>query len=58
MTASVANDVGMAGESLELYKPGIPELDGTVPMIRVEKDEYGDNTPWPDEADGDGSLSS
>ena len=45
-TGSLANN----GESLELYRPGSPEPDGFVPMIRVEKVEYADSLPWPPQA--------
>jgi hypothetical protein len=53
-TGSLANN----GESLELYRPGSPEPDGFVPMIRVEKVEYADLLPWPPQADGLGSSMS
>jgi len=43
-----------AGEAVELYRPGDPELDLTVPMYLVDRVQYDDQPPWPTAPDGDG----
>ncbi|MBN1675798.1 MAG: lamin tail domain-containing protein [Kiritimatiellae bacterium] len=42
-----------AGESVKLWRPDTPDLEG-VPWILVDRVKYGDNSPWPENADGDG----
>ena len=42
------------GESVKLYRPGAPEGNGYVPYILVERVDYDDRQPWPEEPDGDG----
>ena len=49
-----------SGASVELYKPdppqGPPHPDaGFVPYILVDKVEYSDSAPWPDQPDGHGT---
>ncbi len=44
-----------AGESVRLRRPGSPELDGYVPYIVVDRIDYGDSSPWPLAADGEGA---
>ncbi len=43
------------GESVRIFKPGVPELDGTVPEIRVDRISYDNRVPWPVEAAGLGA---
>ncbi|MCH8923288.1 MAG: lamin tail domain-containing protein, partial [Planctomycetes bacterium] len=42
------------GEKLELSRPGVPELDGTIPLIEVVRLAYDDLSPWPEKAAGQG----
>ncbi|MHB1035307.1 MAG: lamin tail domain-containing protein [Pirellulales bacterium] len=49
---SLAND----GETIDLLKPYDPEMDGFVPMPLVERVNYGDKSPWPDQPDGNGAA--
>ncbi|MBN1673693.1 MAG: lamin tail domain-containing protein [Kiritimatiellae bacterium] len=42
-----------AGESLKLWRPDTPDPAGT-PWILVDRVQYDDNSPWPENADGDG----
>ena len=42
------------GETINLFRPGTPEAGG-VPQILVDHIQYGETTPWPDLADGEGS---
>ena len=44
-----------AGEAIELSRPGSPEMDGSVPLIVVDRVNYNDRLPWPIEADGEGA---
>jgi hypothetical protein len=45
-----------SGEDLYLTRPGDPEDDtGEVPYIVVELVDYEDESPWPEDADGDGA---
>jgi hypothetical protein len=44
-----------SGESLRLCKPGMPEADGTVPLIVVDRADYADCGAWPTAADGGGA---
>ncbi|MBN1672601.1 MAG: lamin tail domain-containing protein [Kiritimatiellae bacterium] len=41
------------GESVKLYRPDTPDENG-VPWILVDRVQYNDNAPWPENADGDG----
>ncbi|MBN1669827.1 MAG: lamin tail domain-containing protein [Kiritimatiellae bacterium] len=41
------------GESVKLWRPDSPDELG-VPRILVDRVKYGDNSPWPECADGDG----
>ena len=41
------------GENIELSKPG-DEDGGVMSYIRVDSVDYSDDTPWPENADGDG----
>ena len=55
-----------AGEKIQISKPGIPEPDGFVPYIRVDRVNYSDGShhenfhelgfvdPWPTAPDGTG----
>jgi hypothetical protein len=46
------------GEDVELSRPGKTELDGTVPLILVDRVNYDNSLPWPVEPAGNGpSLS-
>jgi len=46
------------GEAVELSRPGVPEPDGTIPLILADRVNYNDTSPWPSEPDGGGpSLS-
>ncbi|MCX6905491.1 MAG: immunoglobulin domain-containing protein [Verrucomicrobia bacterium] len=47
------------GESIELYKPDAPVVstnsdNGYVPYVLVDQVIYGNQTPWPSDANGDG----
>jgi len=42
------------GEKLELSRPGVPELDGTIPLIEVVRLAYENAAPWPEQAAGAG----
>jgi hypothetical protein len=42
-------------DSIKLRKPGDPEPDGSTPAILVDRVKYGDQAPWPVEADGTGA---
>lgn len=44
-------DLDNGGERLEIVKPGVPE-GSVVPYITVDRVNYGDDTPWPKDADG------
>ncbi len=41
-------------DSLRLYRPDAPDLDGTVPYILVDAVDYSSALPWPAAADGIG----
>ncbi|MBN1673930.1 MAG: lamin tail domain-containing protein, partial [Kiritimatiellae bacterium] len=41
------------GESVKLWRPDPPE-GSAVPRILVDRVQYNDNSPWPENADGDG----
>ncbi len=43
------------GERLELSKPGTPQPDGFVPLIRVDHLSYNNTAPWPNTADATGA---
>lgn len=43
-----------AGDSVRLYKPGVPETNGFVPKILVDRVDYLDSAPWPTAPDGNG----
>jgi hypothetical protein len=43
------------GESVILYRPGDPELNGDVPLIQVDRLDYADDAPWPLGPDGAGT---
>jgi hypothetical protein len=43
------------GEAVELTKPGMPEPDGFVPQILVDRIRFRDTAPWPLDADGLGA---
>jgi hypothetical protein len=49
-----AGKLDNAGEIAALYKPGVPEANGFVPDVLVERVSYLDTTPWPLAADGGG----
>lgn len=42
------------GERIRIEEPDEPDTDGTVPYFSNEWVEYGDDEPWPTEADGEG----
>ncbi|MBN1674186.1 MAG: DUF2341 domain-containing protein [Kiritimatiellae bacterium] len=42
------------GESLKLFMPDTPDPDGYVAYIRIDRVQYDDGDPWPQEADGEG----
>ena len=42
------------GESVELQKPDLPQADGSVPYVLVDRVAYDDQAPWPAGADGTG----
>ncbi|MBN1670860.1 MAG: lamin tail domain-containing protein [Kiritimatiellae bacterium] len=48
-----AGRLGNGGESVKLWRPGAPDEQG-VPWILADRVQYGDNSPWPESADGDG----
>ncbi|MBN1673998.1 MAG: lamin tail domain-containing protein [Kiritimatiellae bacterium] len=41
------------GESVKLWRPDTPDPEG-VPLILVDRVQYNDNSPWPENADGKG----
>ncbi|MEM7392751.1 MAG: hypothetical protein AAF492_10420, partial [Verrucomicrobiota bacterium] len=41
-----SNRLNNAGEAIELYKPGAPDVEGT-PFILVDRVRYRDEEPWP-----------
>ncbi|MBN1669385.1 MAG: lamin tail domain-containing protein [Kiritimatiellae bacterium] len=45
--------LGNAGESVKLWRPDTPDPAG-VPWILVDRVQYDDNSPWPENADGGG----
>ncbi|MBN1669646.1 MAG: lamin tail domain-containing protein [Kiritimatiellae bacterium] len=45
--------LGNGGESVKLWRPDAPDPEG-VPWILVDRVQYGDNSPWPENADGGG----
>ncbi|MHB1033246.1 MAG: lamin tail domain-containing protein [Pirellulales bacterium] len=47
-------DLNNAGEHLDLDRPDTPDLDGFVPMIRVDHVNYEPLAPWPTTPDGAG----
>ncbi len=50
-----AGQLSNAGESIKLYRPGPADpIDGDYARIRVDRVRFGDDLPWPTEADGDG----
>ncbi|MEI6971562.1 MAG: lamin tail domain-containing protein [bacterium] len=50
-------DLANEGESVKLYKPGSPETNGYVPMVRVDRVQYDNVLPWPvGAANGGASL--
>ena len=42
------------GETIKLYRPGPPDLDGTVPRLLADRVQYDDDPPWPKAADNGG----
>ncbi|MBN1673316.1 MAG: lamin tail domain-containing protein, partial [Kiritimatiellae bacterium] len=48
-----AGRLGNDGEELRLLRPDTPDAQG-VPYILVDCVDYGDNSPWPESADGQG----
>ncbi len=44
-----------SGESIRLYRPDTPNVDGFVPYILVDRVDYSDVAPWPTGPDGSGS---
>ncbi len=44
------------GETVRLSRPDVPETDGFVPYIVVERIGYSDSAPWPVAPDGFGSA--
>jgi hypothetical protein len=50
--------LGNSGENLNLYSPDRPQVAGTniiVPYVLRDKLTYGQTSPWPSAADGDGA---
>jgi hypothetical protein len=50
-----AGKLDNSADTVRLYKPDAPDLDGTVPYILVDEVQYQDLAPWPGEADGTGA---
>ncbi len=44
-----------SGESVKLYRPDVPETNGVIPYIRVDRVQYSDTPPWPTAADNGGA---
>jgi hypothetical protein len=44
-----------SGETVKLYKPNPPELDGFVPYVLADRVQYSDASPWPVLADNGGA---
>ncbi|MBN1672855.1 MAG: lamin tail domain-containing protein [Kiritimatiellae bacterium] len=48
-----AGRLNNGGESVKLWRPDTPDAEGT-PWILIDCVKYNDNSPWPENADGDG----
>jgi len=48
-------DLANEGETIKLYRLGVPEVNGFVPYVLVERIQYDDRPPWPTLADNGGA---
>ena len=45
-----------SGDTISLYLPEVPQTNGTIPLVLVDRVHYRDSAPWPTDPDGMGQA--